>query len=190
MKGCPKYNKRIVIYSDVHSDELQLSNFNPDLVFLLGNISPYHLKTITDYYTCPILGVLGNHDRFGDYDGLLITDIHSAVVEVEGLYIAGFGGSPRYKNTPNIPLYSELDVDLFYHNIQDIKIDIFIAHSNPAWEPSNDYTDPHRGFYTFSEIIKNMKPSYFFHGHVHTNSNIKIDSTEIIVTYGMREIII
>ena len=47
-------------------------------------------------------------------------------------------------------------------------VDILVTHS-----PAKGYGDlddlPHRGYECFNDLMDKYKPSYMFHGHVHTN---------------------
>jgi Icc-related predicted phosphoesterase len=175
-----------IIYSDIQGIELELPNIEPDFVLLLGDIEWRDVKRIDNHFKCPKLGVLGNHDRIDTFGNTSIIDMHEKVLEIYGIKFAGFGGSPVYNHKPGSPQYDEGDAASFVKKVDNV--DIFLAHSNPAFEHNMDKTDAHRGFASFTELIERTKTPYFLHGHLHENTIFDYLETTIIITHGMRNI--
>lgn len=176
----------IYIYSDIQGVELELPEKEPDLIFLLGDIYWRDVEKIDNRYSCPKIGVLGNHDRMDTFVGTNIIDLHAKQIEISGIKIAGFGGSPIYNHKPSSPQYSEMEIKQFTDEIK--KIDIFLAHSNPAYEVDNDLTNAHRGFVSLANMMEEGKINYLFHGHIHENAEYLYKNTKVVVTHGLKRI--
>lgn len=122
---------RILALADTHG-AIPIPQVEADLVLCLGDIDYYELRKIDQLYSCPKVGVLGNHDAPDFFESAFqttsIINVHQKVVNVSGITIAGFEGCPRY-NQRTFLQYEEEDVVAFTHLLS--KVDIFIAHSNP-----------------------------------------------------------
>lgn len=177
---------KALIFSDLHGYYAsRLPKVDPDIIFLLGDISWSEVRNIDSMYSCPKFGVLGNHDQIDLYDGTSIIDMHQKIVVFNGLKIAGFGGCPIY-NSRGYGQYREVDVSRFVDSMES-SVDIFIAHSNPQFSPNLDSKDSHRGFSAFSRLISKNKLSYFLHGHLHENTTHIISNTSVICVHGFIE---
>ena len=95
-----------------------------------------------------------------------------------GYRFFGLGGSMHYRKDGKC-MYTETQMKLRATKAtpkiyMKRGIDILVTHA-----PAKGYGDledlPHHGFETFNYIMKRYRPSYMFHGHVHTNygRNIK-----------------
>ena len=174
---------KVLIFSDLHGSYInKLPKEKPDVVFILGDLTWNEVRKIDTLYTCPKLGVLGNHDRPDLFDGTSIVNMHRKSIDFQGFNIAGFGGSPTYNNR-EYGQYREAEVSKFIRSL-DKPIDIFLAHSNPQFSPSLNMKDSHRGFSSFTTLIEKHKPSYFLHGHLHENFEKKYLKTKIICIHG------
>lgn len=170
---------RILALSDTHG-VIEIPEGNFDLVLLLGDIEYGELRKIDQMFSCPKVGVLGNHDAPDYFNGTSIINVHSQVLDILGLKIAGFEGVPRYNKRTYLQ-YEEIDAFLFTTSIP--KVDIFIAHANPMWDTSVADNDPHRGFLAYADYIEQMQPKYFLHGHIHQEKKYKIENTNVISVY-------
>ena len=177
---------KVIIYSDIHGGEVFFSTEKPDLVFVLGDIDWRDVKMIDDYYSCPKIGVLGNHDKRDTFIGTSIIHAHMKLFEIAGLRIAGFDGCPIYNHKGNSPQYSELEMNMFTQTIH--KADIFLAHSNPAYQYINDLRDPHRGFRSLTDLMDERRINMLFHGHIHENNVYTYKETTVVSTHGFRMI--
>lgn len=170
---------KLLVLSDFHGVGV-LPEENPDVVVLLGDIEYAEIRKIDARYTCPKIGVLGNHDGPDYLVGTNIINLHERTVEIGGLTFAGFEGCPRY-NRRNYLQYWEDEVASFTDALPTV--DVFIAHSNPAVDTVYDETDPHRGFRAFTTYIQEKKPTYFIHGHVHTDKQYTMGETSVLSVY-------
>ncbi|WP_034302601.1 metallophosphoesterase family protein [Bacillus cihuensis] len=171
---------RILAFADTRTS-LQLPDENPDLVLLLGDIPSIMVSRIDRKYNCKKFGVLGNHCHPEVFAGTNVQDIHNIIVTHCGLTLAGFEGSPKYKDRP-FGHHSEEEAELFIATVGNKHIDILITHSNPAYgDMELDYA--HRGYQAFSQLILKEQISHFFHGHLHDPFNKKIGKTTIHSVY-------
>lgn len=171
---------KILFISDWHGENHELPDEVIDLVVVLGDMEWRRIVAIDRRFSCPKLGLLGNHDRIDLYKNTKFIDMHKNTFEMHGLKFAGFEGCPRY-NTKNTPQYEEEDVAAFCETLEGI--DIFLAHANPMLEGNFDPTDAHRGFLAFTEYIVNKQPRLFVHGHLHEMKKEALDDTTILSVY-------
>jgi Icc-related predicted phosphoesterase len=172
-------NMQILAFSDLHGMTKELPLLNPDLIFLLGDLDPDEVRFIDQSYSCPKFGVLGNRDFLDLYTDTSVIDVHGRIVQHDGFTIAGFGGCPRYNTKSN--QYEEEEVQQFTDSLPSV--DFFIAHANPMLQPSNNRTNPHRGFHAFTQYITQKKPRYFLHGHLHKNEVYFVGQTTVYSVY-------
>lgn len=138
-----------------------------DVVITLGDVPFEGLL-----YIKPDYGVLGNHDSFG----LLGTwDIHEKVVEVNGVTLAGFQGSSRYKDG-NFPMYSQKEsLDLVIP-----KADILVSHDCLY---HNILDDAHTGLKGITQYLDKYKPFLHIHGHHHKQEVYRYEETTVVSIY-------
>ncbi|WP_160724010.1 metallophosphoesterase family protein [Bacillus sp. USDA818B3_A] len=174
---------KILAISDTHGYYRNYPDISPDLVILLGDIKFYEIREIEKKYNCPIVGILGNHDAVDYYQDTNIIYAHHKIITVNGIKIAGFNGSIAYKRKQSL-LYFEEEV---YEFVKDLEsVDIFIAHSNPATEETQELDAAHRGFVAFNYYIKTKQPKYFLHGHLHKANSYIIEKTNVISVYPFK----
>lgn len=152
----------VYVFSDFQGEKV-IPDGNPDLVILLGDIYFRDAEEIDKKYSCPKIGVYGNHDAKNEWSQTNIKLIHEQTFEFNGITFAGFGGCPRYNRKPN--QFDEEQCAAFMDNLDTV--DVFIAHSNPVYDPSLVDWDAHRGFQAFNDYIERKQPKYFLHGHLH-----------------------
>ena len=168
---------KILAISDVESKYLW-DYFQPeklegvDLILSCGDLKASYLTLLATFTHAPLLYVHGNHDT--DYqrrppEGC--TCIEDTVYEVNGVRIAGLGGSVRYKPGPFQYTQREMErrVARLSSKIRRMGgVDIIVAHA-PV-RGCNDGEDPaHMGFDCFNAMLGQFQPKYFVHGHVHLN---------------------
>lgn len=174
----------VYVFSDFQGEKV-IPDGHPDLVILLGDIYYRDAEEIDKKYTCPKIGVYGNHDTPSEWDRTPIRRIHAETFEFNGVVFAGFGGCPRY-NRRRDNQYTENECAEFMETLD--AVDVFLSHSNPAYEQSLDETDAHRGFSSFNRYIENKRPSYFIHGHLHQPSMNRWGDTKVICVYPFLEL--
>lgn len=170
---------KILCLSDFHGAG-SVPDEQPDLVILLGDIDYYEIRKIDAAYDCPKVGVLGNHDGPDYFEGTNVINLHQEVMEINGVTFAGFEGCPRY-NKRGFLQYWEDEVQDFMDSLK--KVDVFIAHSNPAYIEIEDTTDPHRGFMAFTNYMKTKCPHLFVHGHIHEQKQYTVGDTTVYSVY-------
>lgn len=177
---------KVLVFSDLPSG-FNLPDSEPDLVLLLGDIFYRNVLKIDHKYKCLKVGVLGNHDKAHYFEDTSIINIHRDIQTIEGITFAGFQGSPKYNDKP-FGQHLEIEAEAYVASIYRKPIDIFLAHSNPAYEnlPSND--DTHRGFKAFNDLFHYQTAKNFFHGHLHEPFQMKQGNTNIYSVYPYLEV--
>jgi Icc-related predicted phosphoesterase len=175
---------KILAVSDCVVDRLYTADVRerfPDVNLILGcgDLPFEYLEFLVTAFNVPLLYVPGNHDpRFNERlpsnqaEGCGNLDLR--VMKVQGLTIAGIGGSIRYH--PGLAnQYSQSEMYfrcmrlLMRIGLQRLtggrSVDLVIAHSPPRGV--HDDSDPaHIGFTAFVAFLRFVRPRYFLHGHV------------------------
>lgn len=143
-----------------------------DLILSCGDLRSSYLSFIVTVAKVPVLYVHGNHDTGYDQKPPEGCDcIEDLLVVYKGLRILGLGGCRRYH--PGKHQYTDREMRA---RIRKLKwklwrhggVDIVVTHAPP--EGVGDDADPaHRGFGAFLKLMKNHRPRYLLHGHVHMN---------------------
>ncbi len=169
------------------------SNFNMPLLFVFGN---HNLNHMDNFRPRPAMHVdtreIDHHfaNRFGS------THIHRRVVHVDGLLIAGLGGSRRYNRGENQYTERQMYLEvlrlvprLLWNRVFHGRfLDILITHAPPLGV--HDAADRcHTGFRAFRWFIRRFGPRYLLHGHVHlydlnADRISVVDRTKVINVYG------
>lgn len=157
-----------LLYSPEVKDILKYS----DLIISTGDLDAKYLEYIVTLANKPLLYVPGNHD--GNYlsnppEGCVCID--DEIYDYCGMKILGLGGSKYYNGGPY--QYTEEEMAKRIKNlkrkIRKAKgIDIIVSHA-----PIKGYGDmsdeAHQGFKCFKKLLEEVKPRYWFYGHVHLN---------------------
>lgn len=181
---------RILLLADEESKYLY-DHYSPeklagvDLIIGCGDLPKEYLEFFATMSRAPVLYVLGNHDRWYRASGLAESGrwqpqegcraegcicIEDDIFVYRGVRILGLGGSMRYQPQASNQ-YTEGQMrrrilKLWWKFIRCRGIDILVTHAPAAG--IHDLPDlPHRGFACFAELIAQMKPKLFVHGHVH-----------------------
>jgi Icc-related predicted phosphoesterase len=137
----------------------------------------------------PLLYVPGNHDpnvkptdtTFVPLDHRVpipgpegCDNVDGRITEVQGLRVAGLGGSLRYKDGPN--QYTQAQMRWRAINLEfrirlkrvasGRKVDVLITHAPPFGVASAEDA-AHVGFVAFNRIITGLHPQLLVHGHLH-----------------------
>lgn len=135
-------------------------HFKPRLI--LGDLSGRDLKRVKESVTCPIYGIVGNHNGYDEliYHG--IEDIHNKVINVNGISIAGWRGSIKYKDV-DYPSFTDDESKQFAKMLP--YADILISHDSPKYFHGKDFA--HSGLFGISEYLKEKRIPLNLHGHHH-----------------------
>lgn len=166
------YQLDIIFIADLHnrcnftSEEIALLQSNFDVCLLLGDNSSSSILEILKYVdSTKIYGILGNHDEFNLLNNLGIPNIHGKTIKVNGITIAGFQGSFKYKNE-NFPAYTQEESISLSELIESA--DILISHEAPWY--LKDFKISHQGLKGITNYIYKNNITHNFHGHLHSYS--------------------
>jgi Icc-related predicted phosphoesterase len=160
-----------------------------DLILSCGDLEPDYLSFLATFTHAPVLYVHGNHDRKYEKkppEGCIC--IEDDIFVYKGIRIMGLGGSHRYSSGAHQYTQTEMVfrfMKMWFRLKTEKGVDILLTHS-PAFEINDNRDLPHVGFKIFNYILKEYRPKYFIHGHVHLNYNRKqkrrdrYEDTEII----------
>ena len=171
--------------------------YGVDMVISCGDLPGHYLDYIISMLNVPCYYVPGNHDTgYVKQPPPGWTSLDGKIVVHKDIFIAGLGGSQRYKEGPY--QYSEFEMRNRWLKMQPAfwrhkkKLDILVTHS-PASGLGDLDTSVHRGFKIFRHIIDKYKPRYHFHGHVHLNYSIHprvIEHNETRIVNGFQHHIV
>ena len=143
-----------------------------DFIISAGDLKKEYLEYIVTLANKPLFYVHGNHDGLFQNDppeGCICID--DDLIVYEGIRILGLGGSCRYSN--DFYQYTELQME---RRIRKLKpkilkaggVDIIVTHAPiKGYGDLEDYA--HQGFACFERLLEEVKPRFWFYGHVHTN---------------------
>lgn len=179
-------NINILVIADCHhlkeEEIVKVKKLQYDVCLLLGDINGNYLDIILKYVPIEkIYGILGNHDEYGLLESRNISNIHSKVININGIKILGFEGSSRYK-TGNIPMYSQEESIKILRKC-DIA-DILVSHDSPYKLYSKANDKAHCGLKGITKYLKKNKIYLNIHGHHHINTDLTLSNgTNIIGVY-------
>jgi uncharacterized protein len=134
-----------------------------DIVLCLGDLTRQELEPLADA-RLPKLGVHGNHDDGGEFDGLGIESVHLRRIEVAGLCFGGFSGSHEYGREPRYT-WSQKEASKLLGKLGHV--DVMLAHSPPLGI-NDDADDPaHVGLLGLREYLEREHPAMLLHGHTY-----------------------
>ena len=165
----------------------------PDIILACGDLPPEYLTDLREFYAVPLFYIEGNHDiRYKESPPVGCTNIHARIITEQGLRIMGFSGSRWYNGGANQYTESQMKKfirSLWFQLLQVSKVDIIISHASPRFV--HDEEDPcHKGFRSFTPLIKKQKPAWFVHGHIHAFFNdpadriTQVGKTKVLNCYG------
>lgn len=178
-----------------------------DLVLGCGDLPYYYLEYLVDMLGKPVFFVRGNHAAEVEHASTGTprtapwgaTDLHRRVVNFNGLLIAGFEGSVRYRKGPYMYTQGEMWMmvlqmvpRLLWNYLRHGRaLDVLATHA-PPWQVQDANDPAHHGFKAFRWLLKTFRPRYHFHGHIHVYNKdtavlTRFHNTLVINTYGYRE---
>lgn len=178
----------------IYSDKIKCRFPDVDMVLSAGDIDLEYYEFIISMLDKPLLFIFGNHNLkyYQNYkkdiskelsgineESAEILDnggihIGGKVKKINGLIIAGLGGSKRY----NRGLNQFTEKGMFFYMLRIIPkllfnkiiygryLDILLTHAPP--KGIHDKEDLcHSGFKVFLWFMKTFKPKFLIHGHIH-----------------------
>jgi len=202
---------RILALSDVADERayasVRSSVGRVDLILGCGDLPYDYLDYVATELGVPLYAVHGNHDtppELLDDPAIAVwwngINIHGRVVSVDGLLVAGLGGSRRYNDGP----YQLSEADMFVTILRMVPtlvanriargryLDVLITHAPPRG--IHDLPDhAHWGFTALRWFLRAFRPRYHLHGHSHiydgrTVTRTRFHDTVVVNAYGAREI--
>lgn len=144
-----------------------------ELIVSCGDLSPSYLDYLVSLTNLPLFYVYGNHDDYTENPPKCGVCIDGKIRSFKGYSFMGLGGCMRYKDALN--MYTEEEMSSKCRRLLPMArirgVDFLVTHA-----PAKGYGDledyPHNGFDAFNKVMNKCKPSYMFHGHVHTSYGI------------------
>jgi len=163
----------------LYSPLLKQSFGDVELLVSCGDLPYNYLEYMVSVLNVPMVYVPGNHDPVitrSDPSSWLDggTYIDLKLVKIKSLYIAGVGGSIRYRpNGGN--QYSQMEMfwrvygflpELLLHRALKRPLDLLVTHSSPAGIHDDD-DEAHKGLRAINLLVNWFKPRYLLHGHTY-----------------------
>ena len=170
-----------------------------DLILGCGDLPYNYLEYLLSVINVPLYYVPGNHDPKYNLDHSLSyaeggSNLDLKTASAKGLYLAGLGGSIRYRpdgvnqytqRQAFFRAYTLLARLLVSQRSYGRNPDILITHSPPFGIHDND-SYAHQGLKALNFLIRVMRPRYLLHGHTHFYRHnleepvTKIESTTVM----------
>lgn len=184
----------------------KLTSQHPDIVLSCGDLPFDYLEYLVSRLDVPLLYVPGNHDpsvRLPDSNWSPLQfdppvpgpagceNVDGRIVDVNGLRVAGLGGSLRYKLGPNQYTQAQmrrraltLEFRIRLKRVRNgRKLDALVTHA-PAFGHAEARDAAHVGFVAFNRLIGQFGPLLLVHGHIHpyghTQPERRVGPTRII----------
>jgi Icc-related predicted phosphoesterase len=180
---------------------------SPEVMISCGDLPAYYLDYLVSKLDVPLYAVHGNHDVAPPLAGSEdFTDCGAhwiggrGVRTPGGLLLAGFDGSLRYSKGSYQSSQAEMQTAVHclvpWMMLNRVRygrfLDVLVTHAPPRGV--HDQPDRcHTGFDAFNWLIRNFKPRYHLHGHVHlydrrTPTVTRVGETDVINVYPFREL--
>ena len=188
-----------------HKGPVQLQT-TPEIMISCGDLPAYYLDYLVSKLDVPLYAVHGNHDiapPLVGSEGFNGCGAHwiggRGVRTPGGLLLAGFDGSLRYSTgayqSSQAEMQSAVRCLVPWMMLNRVRygrfLDVLVTHAPPRG--IHDQPDRcHTGFDAFNWLIRNFKPRYHLHGHVHlydrrTPTLTRVGETDVINVYPFRE---
>jgi len=150
------------------------------LILGCGDLSYPYLEYLLSVLNVPLFYVPGNHDPEYDSECALsyaegAVNLDLRIARVNGMLLAGFGGSIRYR-PDGVNQYTQeqafrrafriLPGMIIRRLIFGQELDVLISHSPPFGIHDED-TQAHQGLKALNFLIRWAQPHYHLHGHTH-----------------------
>jgi Icc-related predicted phosphoesterase len=198
-----------IIFQLLYSPQIKNRFSDVDCIISCGDLPYYYLEYIVSMLDTPLFYVRGNHDKVVEHESHGFktapaggVNLNGKLVNYHDTLLAGVDGSIRYRAGPFMYSQSEMWLNifslvpgLFYNRIKYGRyLDIFVSHASP-WGIHDKQDFAHQGVKSFLWLIHVFKPKYCLHGHIHVYHPDEtiisyVGDTQVINTYGFREIVI
>ncbi len=169
-----------------------------ELIVSCGDLPYSYLESLVTLGRAPLVYVPGNHDPlYRPQDPLTYAEgclnLDERVENVQGVLLAGLGGSIRYR--PGVNQYTQEEMflrvwrlvpRLLLHRILSHRwLDVLVTHA-PPFGIHDEVGTAHEGFRAFNWLLRLTRVPYHLHGHFHAAwSNLRPSLTR----YGATQVI-
>ena len=186
----------------IYSDTIKQNYADVALILSAGDLPMEYLEYIVNTLEKPLLFVFGNH-QIDDHSKHKNEEsyIDAKVRYMEGLIIAGLGGSKRHNKGKSqftdfemsIRILKLIPALILNRIIRGRFADILLTHAPPRGIHDRGIHDKkgksHLGFKSFLWFMKAFKPRYLVHGQIHIYDPLepretKFHKTIVINAYG------
>ncbi len=151
-----------------------------ELILSCGDLPYSYLEYLVTLSRAPLVYVPGNHDPlYHPRDPLTYAEgclnLDERVEKVQGVLLAGLGGSIRYR--PGVNQYTQEEMflrvwrlvpRLLLHRIFSHRwLDVLVTHA-PPFGIHDEAGTAHEGFRAFNWLLRLTRVPYHLHGHFHT----------------------
>lgn len=174
----------------IYSETVRETFADVEAILGCGDLPADYLDFVISMLDVPLYYVPGNHDP-DDYEIPGGECIDGRLVRRGGLWLAGLGGSRRYKPQGRHQ-YSEVGMGLRVLRLalralplrllRGTGVDILLTHAPPRGVHDRQ-DEAHVGFASFHMLLRLVRPRLVLHGHIHLHPNIDTVSSEL---YGSR----
>jgi uncharacterized protein len=155
------------------------------LIVGCGDLPVAYLEYVVTQLNVPMVYIPGNHDpdEYVVHGGLAVD---GRWTKVNGVSIAGLGGSQRYKPVgkhqyTNQEMFGRAARLLLTSCLAGRRIDVLVTHAAPLGV--HDAPDQvHTGFKAFHTVMRIGRPRLMLHGHTHVQRNLETTLTSLYHT--------
>ncbi len=163
-----------------------------EMVIGCGDLPYAYLEYLVTMLNVPVFYVPGNHDpghnpNFASTRAEGCTNLDLRTARSNGLLLAGFGGSIRYRPY-GVNQYTQADAhlralwllpQLLRNQLRYGRaLDILVTHS-PPFGIHDDDSAAHRGLHAINWLLRLARPRVHLHGHMHSlRRNLESDTTQ------------
>lgn len=155
------------------------------LIVGCGDLPAAYLEYVVTQLNVPLVYVPGNHDpdEYVVHGG---QSVDGRWVKLNGVSVAGLGGSQRYKplgkhQYTEDEMFARAARLLLTSRMAGRHIDVFLAHAAPLGvHDGPDHV--HAGFQVFHTFLRTGRPRLMLHGHTHLQRNLETTVTQLYGT--------
>ena len=155
------------------------------LIVACGDLPAEYLEYVVTQLNVPLAYVAGNHDP----DEYIVhggQPVDGRLTKLNGVSIAGLGGSQRYKPV-GMHQYTEDEMFaraarlLLTSRMAGGRIEVFVTHAAPLGVHDGP-DNVHAGFRAFHTFLRAGRPRLMLHGHTHLLRNLETTVTQLYGT--------
>lgn len=170
-------------YSDKSTAEFDRLYSECDILLTTGDLTLFDFGRLRDLANRkPAFGVYGNHCSGNYFTELGIQNLHSKIIEFQGLKLGGFQSCLKYKDSGLF--FTEEEAQKFADTFP--YVDILLLHAGPKGMLDDPSDQVHVGSENIKRYVLEKQPKYVFCGHQYSDAEMEVGNTKIFRTYGVR----